>query len=168
MLGIVLPRPTSVPSGSSVAVSDVAAPYVGVSVHVAVEVVVVVNCDIVVPSPTTAPTPASAPHRTHRDSNAEGNGRACHVMPRRGINDRWIGVDRRRCSIHHGGVRAWNIDHLRVGLLDHNHALRFHGYRFNLHLLIRFQLAPVLGLPSHALYGGHYVRLLRQERVPQL
>jgi hypothetical protein len=57
---------------------------------------------------------------------------------------------------------------LRIGLLDHDDAFAFNDRRFHLLLLIGFQIARVLGLLAHALYGIHHISLLRQKGITKI
>jgi hypothetical protein len=54
---------------------------------------------------------------------------------------------------------------LRIGLLDHDHALTFDDFCLHLLLLSRFQIAGALRFLAHALHGIHNVTLLSQECI---
>jgi hypothetical protein len=54
---------------------------------------------------------------------------------------------------------------LRIGLFDYDHLLALDNFGFHLLLLVRLQIAVVLGFLAHALHGIHHIGLLRQESV---
>jgi hypothetical protein len=57
---------------------------------------------------------------------------------------------------------------LGVRLLDDDHRLTFYHLGFHLLLLVRLQIAGVLGLLAHALHSLHHVVLLREEGVAKV
>jgi hypothetical protein len=57
---------------------------------------------------------------------------------------------------------------LRIGLFDYNYWFVLYDLCFHLLLLSRFEVAFVLSLLAHALYGIHNITLLRQKRVAQI
>ena len=85
-------------------------------IRVGYEIVVVVDGDVVVAAPAAIPTATSSPSRSHCHADAE---RDCHpgsVIPRRGIRDRWIRIDRR--TVHDGWIVARYVDYVRTRGLD--------------------------------------------------
>lgn len=138
MLWVVLPvviAPRSITA--AVDILPIGIIYVGVPVGVVHEIVVVVNCYVIITSPTgvAAPSPA-APSRSNSHAHAERNRHARSVIARRRVIDWRIGIHGR--SVYDCGAICGNIDHLRIGLLDHDYSLAFHHLGFHLHLLIGF------------------------------
>src|SRR5262249_49049898 len=131
-----------------------------------VEIIVSVNGNVVVTAPATSPAPTSAPESAHHDANAEGKRHASAIVPPRRIVDRRVGIHCR--TVHHHGIIRRHIHDLRIRLFDDDHGLPFDDLGFYLLLLGRFQIALVLRLFAHALYGIHHIALLCQERVAQI
>jgi hypothetical protein len=57
---------------------------------------------------------------------------------------------------------------LRTRLFYYDYAFAFDNLGFHLLLLIRFQVALVLGLLAHALHSFHHIVLLSQKRVAEI
>jgi len=162
MLRVVLPGTIAGAISAALRVHAVASLNVGV----AVEVVIVVDGDVVVGAPTATITPTATPKRTHHHADAKRNGHSRCVVAWRWVGDRWIRIRWR--PVNHGRVITGNVDNLRVGLFDHDYGLALNDLRFYLYLLIRFQIAFVLGLRAHALDSVHDIFLLREEGVAQI
>jgi len=92
-------------------------PPVNVVVGGSVVVVVVVDIHVAV-TPSTVIPPTSSPSCSQGHSDPEGEGAPGNV-PR--VVKRWIRID--WGTKHYCRVVGRNINHLRVGLLDHNHLL---------------------------------------------
>jgi hypothetical protein len=149
----------------SVAATDVVA-VTSVDVRVAIEVVVAVDVDSIVAAPTATPPPTSAPERPHGDANAERDCHPCGVVPRWRIVNGRVRVKWRTVHIH--GIVRRHVNHLRICLLNHDHAVAFDNFGLHLLLLARLQIAFILSFLPHPLDGFHYIALLRQERVTQI
>jgi hypothetical protein len=96
--------------------SALAADVVGLVIMIHV-LVAIIDVHIAV-TPAAAPTPASAPSRSERESGAPGQTHS-------GVVTRiFIGIVRiLGLAINHYGIVRGDIDHLRIGLLDHDHLL---------------------------------------------
>jgi hypothetical protein len=173
MLRIVLPVgiPAAIAAPNVVAVAAAAILQLGravatTDIRVTVEIVVAINRDVVVATPAAAPTPTAAPERPHHHTDAKRNRHPRGVVaPGRIVNGR-VGID--RCAVDDHRIVRGHVDDLRVGLLDHDHSFVLNDLGFYLLLLGRFQIPLVLGFFAHALYGIHYVALLRQKCIPQI
>src|SRR5271156_2479434 len=163
VLRIVLPAVASSTTGllrGTIAVTDVLA------VRVVNEVVIVIDVYVVVSSaPSSVVAPTSTPSCPDSQANTERDRHSRRVIAGRRIIDGWVGISWR--AVHHHRVVAGNVDDLRIGLLDHDHLFAFYYPRFNLHLLIGFEVPLFLCLRSHALHCIHGVVLLRQECVAE-
>ncbi len=168
MLGVMLPTVAST-SAAVTAIYLVVVYLVAIAaiyVRIAVEIVVVIDSDVIVPAPTRVPAPTSSPCCSHGDSDSEGNRHACRVIPWRRIVNGRIGVD--RWAVHDDRIVAWNINDLRIGLLDDDDLFRFHSFHFYFLLFTRFQVAGPLSLLAHALHCLHDVALLRQKCIAEV
>jgi hypothetical protein len=106
------------------------------TIGVIYKVIIIIYIYVVVSSPSRIAAPTSSPSGPHGYSNAKRN---CHprgIVPRRWIVDGGIRIH--RGPVNHDGVVARNVNHLRVGLLDHNDLLVLDYGRFNLHLVVGF------------------------------
>jgi hypothetical protein len=103
---------------------------IGVLVPVIYVLVVVVDVDVAV-TPAAPPAPSSAPSGAQSQASSEGKST---VVGR--VNNWRIGIDRR--PVNNGWVVSRNINHLGIGLLDHDDLLAFNGPGFDLLFLAGF------------------------------
>ncbi len=130
----------------------------------AIEVVVVVDIDTST-APVATPTPTASPPRSHQYSGAE------RYRGARRIVAGWI-VDRRirilRRAVYSCRLIGRHIYNLRIGRLDHNHALIVNYARSHCLLFGTMQSTLFLRLSSHTLNGIHHFALLRKEGITQV
>jgi hypothetical protein len=103
---------------------------ISVLVRVIYVLVVVVDVDVAV-TPAAPPAPSSAPSGAQSKPSSKGKSA---VVGR--VNNWRIGIDRR--PVNNGWVVSRNINHLGIGLLDHDDLLAFNGLGFDLLFLARF------------------------------
>jgi hypothetical protein len=155
VLRIVLPIVTA-PGAISRPIADVVNVL---SIRIIHEIVIIIYIYIVIsaPSAITAPTSA-APGRSNSHANSERNRHARGVVAGGRVGNRRVRI--RGSTVNNYRVVAGNVDHIGLGLLDHDHAFVLDDLCFYFHLLVGFQVALLLGLRAHALHSVHHVGLL--------
>src|SRR5262249_36191165 len=131
---------------------------------VAIEIVVVVDVDVAA-TPTAPPTPTAAPPRSHHNSGAEGECRACSVAPGRIGNG---GIRIRRLAVDGYRIIRGHVKNFRIGGFNHNDVLIFDDLRFYRLLLRGLECSLVLRRLAHALNSIHHGTFLREKCVAEI
>jgi hypothetical protein len=116
---------------------------------------------IIVDAMAPTPTPATPPPRlvardqsSDTNTDTEGDKRRCHNSART-----WRSVDHRRVVLR-------DIDHLRIGRLNHIDRLTGNLLDLDLLLFIAAQRSRGVGLGAQTLDGGSYLRLVGVHSLP--
>jgi hypothetical protein len=119
-------------------------------------------------APAAVPAPRAAPGGSECNTGSEGDCRSRRIITRRRIRNRRIRIDRRRGSIHDGGVVCGNVNNIGTGLLHQDDLFASLGLSLHLLLLRRFKSAFALGFRAHALHRVHHLGFLSQKGVPEI
>ena len=154
MLWVVLKLVTS---ARILPVADIVSTVVDV---IPIKVVVVIDVDVAATIPIAITPPIVGDTCPNQDTSSEGETHS-RIVTRIAI--RIVRIGRR--PIDHGGIVGWDINGLRVRLLDNDHLFVPRGLRRHLLFLAGLKVPFGLGFAAHPLDGIHHIRLLCQEGV---